>query len=95
MDHSVIFTPEALADLHAIAARAPAGLLARVEAWCWSLGDEPERGVRRDDLHPGLRLLGFEGRGAIAFHIGLDSVTIDRVVLSGRPAGPRDELTHL
>lgn len=81
-----MFTPEARDDLMAIALRAPPAELDRVEAWCWGLGDAPERGVRHDDLFPGLRVLGFEGRAAIAFHIGLDTVTIDRIVLNGRQA---------
>lgn len=88
MDHRVVFAPEAHDDLVAIAGRAPAELLARIEAWCWSLAEEPERGLRRDDLHPGLRVQGFEGRAAVAFHIGLDTVTIDRIVLRPGAASP-------
>ena len=84
MDHRVVFAPEARDDLARIARRVPARALATIETWCEGLADEPERGTRRDDLFPGLRILGFEGRAAIAFHIGLDTVTIDRIVLSGR-----------
>jgi toxin ParE1/3/4 len=84
MDHRVVFAPEAQADLVRIARRSPAADLARIEAWCEGLADEPERGTRRDDLFPGLRVLGFEGRVAVAFHIGLDTVTIDRIVSGGR-----------
>ncbi|OYX34528.1 MAG: hypothetical protein B7Y99_05415 [Caulobacterales bacterium 32-69-10] len=84
MDHRVVFAPEARDDLIRIAARSPLRELVRIETWCADLADEPERGLRRDDLFPGLRILGLEGRAAIAFHIGLDTVTIDRIVLAAR-----------
>ncbi len=81
MDHRVVFAPEARDDLVRISRRTPLRDLVRIETWCAGLADAPERGLRRDDLFPGLRILGFEGRLAIAFHIGLDTVTIDRIVL--------------
>lgn len=85
-----MFAPEAQEDLLRLARRTPLKELVRIETWCAGLADEPERGVRRDDLFPGLRILGFEGRLAIAFHIGLDTVTVDRIVLGG----PRDDLVR-
>ncbi len=37
----------------------------RIEKACRSLSEFPERGTRRDDLRPGLRVIGFERRVAI------------------------------
>jgi toxin ParE1/3/4 len=48
----------------------------------------PERGTRRDDLRPGLRIVGYRRRVTIAFHVGDDSVTIDRVLYGGRDLAP-------
>ncbi len=56
----------------------------RIEACCTGLADFPERGTGRDSLRPGLRTLGFERRVLIAFHIGTDTVTIDRILYRGR-----------
>jgi toxin ParE1/3/4 len=44
----------------------------------------PERGRRRDDLRPGLRIIGFGRRVTIAFHVTGDRITIDRVLYGGR-----------
>lgn len=46
--------------------------------------DFPERGRRRDDLRPGLRIIGFERRVTIAFHISSGAVIIDRILYGGR-----------
>ena len=63
--------------------------------YCANFANFPERGTRRDDLRPGLRIVGFERRIAIAFHITTDRVTIDRVLYGGRDwetlLGDRDE----
>ena len=44
----------------------------------------PERGMRRDDLFPGLRVVGFERRVTLAFHVGADTVTFLRILYGGR-----------
>lgn len=91
----VVFSPEARDDLlnlyryiaeHSGADRA-IGYLDRVEAFCRSLSTFPERGTPRDDLFPGLRVVGFERRVAIAFHIDPGTVTIDRILYGGRDLG--------
>jgi toxin ParE1/3/4 len=38
----------------------------------------------RNDLRPGLRTVGFEGRVTIAFHVDPNTVTIDRILYGGR-----------
>ncbi len=92
MPHRVVFAPEARDDLIALYlyvadqsgdARAMA-YVERIEAFCARFDLFPERGTRRDDLFAGLRLIGFEGRVAIAFLVEGDRVTIFRVLYGGR-----------
>jgi len=56
----------------------------RVAAYCLSFDTFPDRGTRRDDLRPGLRMIGFERRVAIAFHVTASAITIDRIFYGGR-----------
>ncbi len=44
----------------------------------------PERGRRRDDIRQGLRVIGFERRVTIAFHVTDDFVIIDLILYGGR-----------
>lgn len=53
--------------------------LDRVEAACMPLSTFPARGNARDDLFPGLRIIGFERRASIAFVVGADEVRILRI----------------
>lgn len=95
MTHEVVFAPEAqldLLDLYDMVAEDGGGERAlayveRVQAVCLRLAVFPERGTRRDDVRPGLRVIGFERRVAIAFHVGAGRVTIDRVLYGGRDLG--------
>jgi toxin ParE1/3/4 len=43
-----------------------------------------ERGHRRDDIRPRLRVVGFERRVTIAFTVSAEAVTILRVFYDGR-----------
>ena len=92
MSHRIEFSPEALGDLidlydyialHDRPERA-IGYIDRIEAFCRSLSVFPDRGNRRDDLRPGLRILGFERRALIAFQVTTDAVMILRVLYGGR-----------
>uniref|UniRef100_B0SUM6 Plasmid stabilization system n=1 Tax=Caulobacter sp. (strain K31) TaxID=366602 RepID=B0SUM6_CAUSK len=56
----------------------------RLEVRCLSLADFPEQGSQRDDIRPGLRVLGFERRTMIAFHVTSADVVIDRILHGGR-----------
>jgi toxin ParE1/3/4 len=93
--HEVVFAPEAqadLLDLYETIAREGGGdralaYIERIQAACLRLAAFPERGTRRDHLRPGLRVIGFERRVAIAFHVGAERVTIDRVLYGGRDLG--------
>jgi toxin ParE1/3/4 len=54
-----------------------------------NLAEFPERGTIRNELVPGLRIVGFERRAAIAFIVEADAVRIMRVLYGGR-AFPKD-----
>lgn len=92
MAHEVIFAPEALADLTSIYDRiagetSPERALAyveRLQRYCLAFATFPERGMRRDELRPGLRTIGYRRRVTIAFHITPERVVIDRVLYGGR-----------
>ena len=92
MSHRIEFSPEALGDLidlyDYIALRDGAeraiGYIDRIEDCCRNLSLFPDRGTRRDDLRPGLRILGFERRAVIAFLVAADTVTILRILYGGR-----------
>ena len=56
----------------------------RIEAACLALERFPMRGTKRDDIAPGLRILGFERRVAIAFRVGRNEVVILRILYGGR-----------
>jgi toxin ParE1/3/4 len=88
----VFFTPEAqddLLDLYDYVADRSSSTRAlryieRIEKTCMSLHTLPERGTRREDLLPGLRVMGFEHRVQIAFEVRPKSVAILRVLYGGR-----------
>jgi len=92
MNFTVVFTPQAQDDLFHlydfIADRSsPLRALRyidRIEHTCLSLRSLPERGTLREDLRPGLRVMGFERRVLIAFRIAGDSVAILRNLYGGR-----------
>ena len=90
--YEVSFRPRAEADLFDLyqylarqAGRAIAGrYVHRIEAACMALERLPERGTRRDDIRPGLRVMGFERRATIVFQIMGNEVVIVRIFYGGR-----------
>ena len=90
--YKVVFRPLAEADLielyEYIADKAgtkiAGGYIDRIEAACLSLEHFPERGTWRDDIEPGLRLLGFERRATIVFRVLKSEVTIVCIFYGGR-----------
>ena len=92
MKFRITFRPQAEADLfelyryiaeragHAIAGQ----YIDRIEAACLSLENTPIRGTRRDDIRPGLRIVGFERRATIAFKVVGREVVIIRIFYGGR-----------
>jgi toxin ParE1/3/4 len=88
----VVLTPEAQGDLvglyeYIATDSGPARALSyieRIEDYCAGFDLAAERGTRRDDIRLGLRIVGFERRVAIAFHVDATTVTIDRILYGGR-----------
>jgi toxin ParE1/3/4 len=93
--HSVVFAPEAEADLLAlydyIAADGGADRALHYVEWivaaCQSLATFPARGRRRDDIRPRLRVTSQGRRVTIAFHVAAETVTIDSVLAAGHDLG--------
>jgi toxin ParE1/3/4 len=91
-ERDVVISPEARDDLIALydwiaAAAHPETALKyieRIEAYCAGLRVASERGHRRDDIRPGLRIVGFERRVTIAFAVEEARVVILRVFYGGR-----------
>ena len=89
---TVIFSPEARDDVVALydwiaAAAHPQtvlGYIERIEAYCQGLRIGSERGTRRDDIRPGLRIVTFERRVTIAFTVDATHVVILRLFYAGR-----------
>lgn len=92
MSHTVVFTPEAeaqLVELYAyIAAKVSPEIAARftdgIVTHCESLSTFPARGNRRDDIRPGLRVTSYRKRVAIAFHVDENRVNIIGVFYGGQ-----------
>lgn len=92
MTRKVIFSPEARDDLRKLhryiffrgAPNAAIAYVTRLQQRCANLAEFPEQGVLRDDIRPSLRLLGFERRTEIAFHVTPDTVAIDRIFHGGQ-----------
>lgn len=91
-ERRVVFSPEAQADLAGIydflaGAAAPSvalNYIERLEGYCAGMALGSERGHRRDDVRPGLRIVGFERRITIAFTVSANAVTILRILYAGR-----------
>lgn len=88
---AVIYAPEAGGDLdriYDVIAEASSATTAdrydqRIRAFCERLEYGSERGTRRDDVRPELRVIGFECRIAIAFIVESERVVIFRVFYGG------------
>lgn len=89
---TVTFTPQAYNDLlnigDWIAERAGTDVaqsyIERLEAYCLGFEFAGERGQRRDDLRPGIRVVGFDRRVAIVFTLSETEVTILRLYYGGQ-----------
>lgn len=89
---AVRYAPEARDDLIAlyewISAKAgpqiAIGYIDRIRAYCDRFDLASERGIGRDDVRPGLRIVGFERRLTIAFTVSDETVTILRVFYGGQ-----------
>jgi toxin ParE1/3/4 len=90
--YSVIFSPRAeqqLGSLYAYIAdrggeERAEGYISGIITFCEGLCTFPERGTRRDDLRPGLRIIGYAKRVTIAFSVETDRVIIHGVFYGGQ-----------
>ena len=63
--------------------RIAAAYIAHLKAFCRRLRNFPQRGDIRDDIRPGVRLIGFEHRVNVAFEVQKDRVVIIRLLYGG------------
>lgn len=90
--YAVLFRPLAEADLDGLyntIAEASGAAVAdryteRIAAFCAGLETFPKRGHLRSDLGNGIRVIGFERRVAIVFHVSGKAVEIVRIFYGGR-----------
>jgi toxin ParE1/3/4 len=92
MPYTVVFSPEAQAQLVAlyqyislatspeIAERYTEAIIAH----CEGLQDFPQRGTRRDDVRPGLRIINYKKRTVIAFTVDAKRVSIIGIYYGGQ-----------
>ena len=52
--------------------------------YCMGFDMFPMRGIARDDLRPGVRIVGFNRRASVAFTVDADTVTIVAVFYRGQ-----------
>lgn len=96
MRYRIVFHPGAireLADLHDFIAEASGvrradSFVGSIRDYCLGFETFPERGLRRDDISAGLRVVGFRRRVSIAFRVDEERVTILGVYYGGRDFGP-------
>ena len=90
--YKVVFSSHARQDLldiydyiadHSCPERA-LGYSERIQDFCRGLATFPARGRCRNDVRRGLRVIGFEKRVTIAFHLDGTKVIIDRLLYGGR-----------
>ena len=92
MTYRVAYTQRAIAQLEALYlyisdAISPATAAKFIDAildYCDGFETMPNRGTRRDDIRPDLRIVGFRRRATIAFTVGQDSVAILGVFYRGQ-----------
>jgi toxin ParE1/3/4 len=92
VDREIVFSPEAREDLNSLydfigdraGPQTAVAYTERIMSYCANFAVFPERGMRRDDIRPGLRIIGFERGVTIAFHVTRERVTIDRIFYGGQ-----------
>ena len=87
----VVYAPQALDDLTSLydwiedqtSPGTAFSYVERLQAYLESFDLAAERGMRRDDIRPGLRIVGFERRVTIAFAVDETRVLILRLFYGG------------
>jgi toxin ParE1/3/4 len=90
--YSIIFTPEAETQMlrlffylaEVASPEVASRFTGKIMAHCETLATFPERGTKRDDLRPGLRVFGFRKRVSIVFDVTEDNVTIHGIYYGGQ-----------
>ncbi|KGD85891.1 MULTISPECIES: type II toxin-antitoxin system RelE/ParE family toxin [Rhizobium/Agrobacterium group] len=99
MTYTVIFSFEArmdLADLFDYLAEKAGedfaqAYIRKIIDHCHRFDMFPRRGTLRDDIEPGLRLVGYRRRATIAFRVEEHTVTIARILYGGKSLGGPDD----
>lgn len=65
-----------------------ASFVAKIREYCLGFSTFPERGLRRDDIEPGVRVVGFRRRVSIVFTVTDSEVWILGIYYGGRNFGP-------
>lgn len=92
MRYRVVFTPEAMAQVEAlyryVAQAAGPDVASRytnaIVTYCEGLHTFPLRGMRRDDIRPGLRITNYKKRAVIAFAVESEVVSVIGVYYGGQ-----------
>ena len=93
MRYRVILQPSAREDLRSLYVfirdeqKSPGNavnFIRRINVYCQGFAQFPHRGMQRDDIRTGLRLVGFERRVTIAFTVSEETVLIARILYGGR-----------
>ncbi|MCM2341485.1 type II toxin-antitoxin system RelE/ParE family toxin [Rhodoferax sp.] len=92
MRYRVVFTPEAMAQVEAlyryVAQAAGPDIASRytnaIITYCEGLHTFPLRGMRRDDIRPGLRITNYKKRAVIAFAVEAEVVSVIGVYYGGQ-----------
>ncbi len=92
MIYDVVFSPRAIRDLDEIlgylapemGAAAAREYIGRIRNYCAGFATFPNRGMRRDDIRPGIRIVGYRYKATIAFDIEKQTVAILRIYHRGR-----------
>lgn len=92
MSHRVIFGPRAAEDLEDLmtylaprmGVEAALEYVHKIESYCLGFANFPKRGTLREDIRPGLRLVGYRYKATIAFSVEEDIVMIMRIFHRGR-----------
>ena len=65
-----------------------ASFVADIRAYCLGFASFPERGSMRDDIAPGVRIVGYRRRVSIAFRVSGEHVLILGIFYGGRNIQP-------
>ncbi|MBO0140604.1 type II toxin-antitoxin system RelE/ParE family toxin [Agrobacterium sp. Ap1] len=103
MIYDVVFSPRAIRDLDEIfrylasemGVAAARGYVGKIRNYCAGFATFPHRGMRRDDIRPGIRMVGYRYKATIAFDIEKQTVTILRIYHRGRDIDADDETFDL